>query len=258
MNILSCNIRYYGGDDGENSWAQRRDLAVEVIRSHSPDIICFQEMWSQQFEDLSSAFSDFETFATVDEPVGIHPVNAIFFRGDSFVRLSAGGYWLSQSPHVPGSKSWDSDCVRLANWLRLEDKGTGREFRAINTHLDHVGQVARERQASLLVDDANAYPIDYPQILTGDLNCTATNPAIHILKDGGWKDTYGAVHGTENPGNTFHAFQGPAFAHDVGKIDWIFVKGRLAVRGAEVIRDGRNGRFPSDHYFLSAVLDWPQ
>ena len=256
MKILSCNIRCFGGADGENSWPHRRDLAIDVIRAHSPDIICFQEMWSQQFDDCRSAFVDFETFATVDEPVGLHPMNAIFFRGDSFVRLSAGGYWLSESPHVPGSKSWDSDCVRLANWLRLVDNRMGREFRVINTHLDHVGQIARERQASLLVDDTTAYPDDYPQILTGDLNCTATNRAVRILKAGGWKDTYGAIHGTENPGNTYHGFLGPYFAYEVGKIDWIFFKGRLDVLEAEVITDARNGKFPSDHYFVSAVLDW--
>lgn len=256
MKILSCNIRCFGGSDGENNWPYRRDLAIDVIRAHSPDIVCFQEMWAQQFDDLGPEFSEFESFATIDEPTGLHPMNSIFIRQDSFTRLSAGGYWLSESPHVPGSKSWDSDCVRLANWLRLADKRTGREFRIINTHLDHIGQTARERQAGLLVEDAKAYPSDYPQVLTGDLNCAASNRAIDILKAGDWRDSYGAVHGTENPGNTYHGFLGPDFAADVGKIDWIFVKGKLDVRDAKVIRDSRDGKYPSDHYFVSAVLEW--
>ena len=122
MRILTCNIRYFGAKDGDNGWAHRKDLCARVIRSRHPDVICFQEMWAEQFADLAAAFEDFETFGMVDEPTGRHPMNAIFYRRDAFRRISSGGYWLSQTPHVPGSRSWDSVCVRLANWLRLEER----------------------------------------------------------------------------------------------------------------------------------------
>jgi hypothetical protein len=38
----------------------------------------------------------------------------------------------------------------------------------------------------------------------------------------------------------------------MGKIDWIFARGATRVVGAEIIRDSRDDRFPSDHYFVSA------
>jgi len=254
MKILSCNIRYFGAADGENSWAYRKDICTEVIRSQLPDVICFQEMWAEQFIELRAAFPEFDHFAMVDEPSGRHPMNAIFFRDGAFTRISAGGYWLSESPHVPGSKSWDSDCIRLANWLRLEPKASKNEFRVINTHLDHVGQTARERQAQLIVQDASAYPEAYVQILTGDMNCDAGNKAIQIFKAGGWHDTYGTQHGTENPGHTYHGFLGSSFPSNIGKMDWIFFKGDAQVRDAQIIKEARNGRFPSDHYFVSAEI----
>jgi endonuclease/exonuclease/phosphatase family metal-dependent hydrolase len=172
--------------------------------------------------------------------------------------ISGGGYWLSESPHVSGSKSWDSECVRLANWVRLEDLSTGNEFRVVNTHLDHVSQVARQNQARLIVEDAAAYPPGYPQILTGDMNCDFSNPAIEIFKAGGWIDTYGAVHGTEDPGYTYHQYLGPGFVSDIGKMDWILMRGSLKARHAEVIRDSRDGRFPSDHYFVSVTFSLKQ
>lgn len=255
MKILTCNIRCYGAKDGANSWVHRKDFCIELIKSHSADIICFQEMWAEQFQDVLAAFRDYEWFGMADEPIGKRPTNAIFYRTSDFERISSGGYWLSETPHVAGSGSWDTDCVRLANWIRLEHRQSGKEFRVVNTHLDHINQVARENQAKLIVADALAYPETYPQILTGDMNCDTTNLAIDIFKRGGWVDSYGAVHGTEDPGLTYHEFMGPDFVTDLGKIDWIFSKGALQVTGATVIADSRDGRFPSDHYFVSATFE---
>ncbi len=252
MKILTCNLRGYGQGDGQNAWIHRKELCIDVIRSEEADVISFQEM--EQFADITLAFPDYETYAMVDKPRGGKSMNAIFYRRDGYARISAGGYWLSETPHVSGSKSWDSACVRLVNWIRLEDRATGTEFRIVNTHLDHVSQVAREHQAQLIVEDAAAYPEDYIQILTGDMNCDSSNRAIDIFKTGGWIDTYGAVQGTEDPGHTFHEFLGPEYDSAIGKMDWIFARGRIETLDATVIAGSLNGRFPSDHYFVSATI----
>ena len=254
MKVLTCNIRNFGAEDGENNWTHRKEVCAEIIRSQAPDIICFQEMWSQQFADMAISLAEYQSYAVVDEPVGRHPKNCMFYRLEAYTLISAGGYWLSENPHVAGTKSWQSACVRLANWIRLEDHSTGTEFRIINTHLDHVSQTARENQARLIVADSSAYPKDYPQILTGDMNCDSTNAAIEVFRAGGWSDTYDCVHGTEDPGYTFHQFLGPKYNSAIGKIDWIFMRGRMKAITAEIITDSTEGRFPSDHYFVSAAV----
>lgn len=254
MKILSCNIRCYGAKDGENGWDHRRDFCVEVMRRRRPDIICLQECWQEQHADLVKALPEYDVFGMVDEPLGGHPMNAIFYRRAAFAVRSQGGYWLSQTPHVAGSSAWDSACVRLANWLRLQETSTGREFRVVNTHLDHVSQQARQQQARLIVEDAAAYPVEYPQLLTGDMNCDAANPAIAVLRRGGWRDTYSQIHGMEDPGHTFHAFLGPEFASQIGKMDWVLARGGIVVEDAEVICDDDAGRWPSDHYFVGADI----
>jgi endonuclease/exonuclease/phosphatase family metal-dependent hydrolase len=254
VRILTCNIRCPSESDGANHWRFRRDICADIIHAQSPDIVCFQEMWAEQLDYMHAALPGFSWFSTVDEPQGRNPMNAVFYRATTYERVSAAGYWLSEVPHVPGSKSWDSACVRLANWLRLIDKTSGEEFRVINTHLDHVSQPARENQARIIVEDANAYPNAYVQILTGDMNCVAGNKAIDVIEDGGWLDTYANLHGTNNPGNTYHGFLGPAFEPQIGKIDWIFVKGKARVLDAAIINESRDGRFPSDHYFVSAEV----
>jgi hypothetical protein len=60
------------------------------------------------------------------------------------------------------------------------------------------------------------------------------------------------VHLPEDPGHTYHGFQGPFHQTDKGKIDWILVRGQFFVEDAEIIRDNENNRFPSDHYFVQA------
>lgn len=254
MKILTCNVRCFGARDGDNDWAHRKDACIEVMQAQAPDVVCCQEMWVQQFNDVSSALKGFASFGMADTPAGRHPQNCIFYRSDVFSLISAGGYWLSTTPHIAGSKSWDSDCVRLANWVRLEEHASGNEIRVVNTHLDHVSQPARENQARIVAEDASAYPAEYPQLLLGDMNCDFSNPAIGILKAAGWVDTYGSVNGTENPGHTYHAFQGEAHESAIGKMDWIFMRGNVRATAATVIKDAVGGRFPSDHYFVSATL----
>jgi hypothetical protein len=67
-------------------------------------------------------------------------------------------------------------------------------------------------------------------------------------------DTYGHRHGTEDPGHTYHEFRGPEYNSDTGKMDWVFARGRVDVVAAAVIDESNHGRFPSDHYFVSATV----
>ncbi len=262
IKILTSNVRTADARDGDNSWELRRELCASVIRQQKADVIGFQEMRWQQFCDLRDALADYDHRVMVDHATTRNPQNAIFFRRDRFVAVSAAGYWLSETPHVAGSRSWDSAHVRYANWVRLEDRDSGLHLRVVNTHLDNKSQQAREEQARLLAEDAAAYPDDFPQILMGDMNADAANPAMQALMSAGWCDSYHAVHGTANPSFTFHAFQGVDFdpaarlhgKAPIGKIDWIYSRGPLKPIAAEIVKDSRDGRYPSDHFFVSATF----
>jgi len=65
MKVLTCNIRNFGAADGQDGWIHRKGLCIEVIHSQAADIICFQEMWSQQFADLSAAFPEYRRLLAV-------------------------------------------------------------------------------------------------------------------------------------------------------------------------------------------------
>jgi endonuclease/exonuclease/phosphatase family metal-dependent hydrolase len=252
MRIITCNVRTSKAKDGDNSWRYRKELLVKVLRFHIPQIICFQELSDDQFLYIKSSFSDFSNFGITIEPLRKSVLNAIFFDKSYFDMISGNGYWLSETPHFPGTKSWDSQGVRFANWVVLNENSSGKMLRIINTHLDHMSQEARENQGKLIIAESNAFPSTVPQVLTGDMNCRSDNTVIDAFKMVGWKDTYESANKSADPGPTFHGFLGDNGTGTTGKIDWIFARGSVEVHRSEIIRDHDNDRYPSDHYFVSA------
>jgi endonuclease/exonuclease/phosphatase family metal-dependent hydrolase len=255
--ILSCNIRVDVPADTVtgDGWAQRKELCAEVIHSQKAHLIGLQEVQQIHFTDLKSRMPEYDTYALANPGPTFHPANAILFLRSRYELISAGGFWLSELPHVPGSQSWDSARSRFANWVDLKDRTSGKEFRFWNTHLDHIGQQAREKGAAMIIQASDALSKELPQIWTMDANASADNHAIKAIKTSGWLDTYNAVHGHEDPGFTFHGFKGPKREHGK-KIDWIFCKGPVQPTTAAIIRDGRNDHYPSDHYFVSAKISF--
>ncbi len=257
MKILSCNIRVDVKEDSDtgNGWDDRKGLCLEVIRAQNADLICFQECRAAHYQYLKNGLPEYESFGLANPDAVFNPGNAIFFSRARFEIVSAGGFWLSETPHIAGSQSWDSARPRFVNYVDLRERDSGREFRVWNGHLDHIGQVARENQARLIVEGAFALPEDFPQFFTADCNADASNPAVQNVIAGGWIDTWATVNGPDDPGITYHRFMGPGYdGKTKGKIDFIFSRGPVEVLAAEIIRDSRDGHYPSDHYFLSVEV----
>jgi endonuclease/exonuclease/phosphatase family metal-dependent hydrolase len=252
--VMTCNLRTPKAADAakHEAWADRKEFCIATIRNQHPDIIGFQECSKVQFDDLHAAFPDFGTFGVNGESaLSDAPYEVIFFS-PRFRQITGASYWLSETPYVPGSRSWDnSKHPRVVNWVRLQDKASGVQFRVLNTHFDQKGQVAREHSAEMLVNDAQAFPADYPQILTGDFNSDRPNPALTILDAGGWRDTWATLYGPKEPGFTAHDFLGDKFVAKgklghPGKIDFIFCRGNVTPAWSNIIRDHRGEMYPSD------------
>jgi endonuclease/exonuclease/phosphatase family metal-dependent hydrolase len=262
--ILTCNIRLPLAEDVAtgNGWEARREFCADVIVKQKPDLVCLQECREVQLANLLSRMAGWQAVGLSHPDIGSDRVNPILFPQSRFDLVSSGGFWLSESPHIEGSKSWDSARGRFVNWAQLADRKAGAQLRIWNTHFDHIGQTARERSGAMLAEATQALPAALPQLLAGDFNSGGSHPGIKALISSGWKDTYAAVHGPDDPGFTAHRFLGAARADDKTKpgrkIDWIFCRDGAKTLAAEIIRDSRNGRYPSDHYFVSATVLLPK
>lgn len=266
--VLSCNIRVALPEDDAAGvgWRARKELCLRVMKQQQPDIICLQEVLKVQMDDLRAGFPKFTGFGfdgpeMDSNPVGYHGIakNPILFAKDRYDLRGGGTFWLSETPLVGGSKSWETARARHCNWLRLLDKKSGVEFRILNTHLDHIAQSAREKQIAAIIAESGQYADAFPQIFAGDFNSRAGNNVMALLKAAGWTETYAAVHGDKDPGYTAHAFKGEAYKEELkaknsegGKIDFIFCKGPAKPVETGIIKDNEAGRYPSDHYFLYA------
>ena len=261
--VLSCNIRVALEEDERKGvgWSARKAICLEVIKSKKPDIVCLQEVLKVQAADLKKHFPHFLLFGfdgpEMDaNPVGYHGIakNPIMFSTERYELLGGGTYWLSETPLVAGSKSWDTARARHANWVRLQERKTRKEFRIVNLHLDHVSGEAKIQQAKMVVDESAQYQSDFPQILTGDFNTRFTSKVFESVRSGGWKESYEALHGEKEAGYTGHEFQGTHYEKgpSKGRIDYIWYRGTAKPVQAAIIKDEVNGKFPSDHFFMQS------
>ncbi len=256
LNVMTFNIRYGTAQDGENRWNARRDLLFDVIREQDPDVLGLQEALDFQVDEIVAALPAYAALGVGrDDGRRAGEYAAILFRKDRLRVAESGTFWFSDTPAIPGSRSWGNSITRICTWARFVDRD-GRAFWHFNVHLDHQSQPSRERSALLLRQriDARSAPAE-PVIVTGDFNVGETNPALESLRAAGMLDTYRVVHPDERRVGTYTGFKQGNDAGD--KIDYVIVQPGTTVLRADIIRTARDGRYPSDHFPVVARLALP-
>ena len=259
MKVMAFNIRYGRAPDGENAWPKRQDLLFETIARYGPDLVGFQEVLAEQRDALEAKMPG-HAFAGVAREDGKRQGEfaCLAYRKDRFTLLATGDFWLSETPAVAGSKSWNSSLTRICTWVRLRDKATGRELLFANTHFDHRGVQARLESARLLATKLPQLAAGAPAILTGDFNLNEDSPAYAALtrpdRPGAirWIDSYRTVHPRRSPEEaSFGGFKGTTKG---SRIDFVLHSEHFRATAAEIDRFARDGRYPSDHYPVTATL----
>jgi endonuclease/exonuclease/phosphatase family metal-dependent hydrolase len=256
LKLMTFNIRYGTADDGDNRWENRRGLLVELLRKEKCDVMCLQEALHFQLEELVDSLPGY-SYAGVGRDDGIRAGEyaAIMYRRGRFTVDTSGTFWLSETPGVPGSRHWGNNVTRICTWARLLDRTSRQSVCLFNLHLDHESQLSREKSAWLLLERIAARPHQDPVIITGDFNAGETNPALRVLLFDGARfvDSYQAIHDEKTDTGTYHAFRGDSSGE---KIDFILVDNQARVFDARILHDNNAGRYPSDHFPVTAVLGY--
>lgn len=265
LRVMSFNIRYGAANDGDNHWRHRRDFVAETIRRFDPDLLGTQETLDFQKQFLQEQLPGYTAIGVGrDDGSDRGEMTAIFFRTGRFKLLDQGHFWLSTTPDVPGSKSWDTSLTRMASWVKLRDRRqpTAPPLLMINTHFDHRGAEARRESAKLIRRQAAKIGAGCDVILTGDFNAAVNSPPYQALfgdpennaAGPPFRDSYLATEtAPESSGEaTFNGFKG--LVTQGARIDWIAVSDRWSVKRADILRPIRNGRNPSDHEPVIATL----
>jgi endonuclease/exonuclease/phosphatase family metal-dependent hydrolase len=255
---MTFNIRYDTPADSLNAWPHRRDNAATQILFHDIQLLGVQEALHGQLEDLAARLPRFRYLGVGrDDGKQKGEYSAIFYDTTMLQPLQSATFWLSLTPEVPGSKSWDAAITRIVTWAKFKDRRNGRIFYAFNTHFDHIGKEARRRSAALLLQKVAVIAGKTPSIVTGDFNAmpadepiqllTAANDPLHLTDSKAVSITphYG-------PTGTFNGFGSKEKDND--PIDYIFLKGRWRVKKHATLSQTWEGRFASDHFAVMAVL----
>lgn len=254
LSVMTFNMRYDNPEDGQNNWRFRRERIAGVIKAQEVDVLGTQELLSNQFNDQSGLLTGYQG-------VGVGRLDgaesgeycAVFFRKDRFTLLDSGTFWLSETPEVVGSLGWDGACERIATWVVLRDRD-GRELFFIDTHLDHVGQVARDEGVSLLMKRIETLSGGRPVILTGDFNSEPGSSVVaHVQKDGVLRDAKAIAAQRSGTDWSFSDF-GQIPEAERPLLDYIFVSGDIEAVRYEVLPDIFDGGYVSDHAPVMAVV----
>ncbi len=254
LTVASFNLRYGLALDGENAWPKRKELMVETIRHMNPDVLGTQECLDFQAKYLAEALPEYAWIGVGRDVGGKGEMAALFYRKDVLTVEESGHFWLSETPEVHGSRSWNTNCTRMVTWARFRHVKAGTVFQMFNTHFDHVSEEARMNSAKLLVQRAHALPEEMPVIVTGDFNASAEKSvAWKTFIDGGFKDTWLAASERVGPDITISQFKAPREAKQE-RIDWILASNTGAVQRCETVTFNKDGRYPSDHFPVTATI----
>ncbi len=248
---MSFNIRLGLARDGRNRWYRRRELTFDVIRHARCHLMGLQEAFPFQLDELLEKFPTFGAIA--DKTYGGRQTGTygpILFDTERLEAAQSGDFWLAPEPEGDRKRAWDAAVPRICTWAVFRDRTDGSRLAFLNAHFD-MGRIARLESAKLVV--AKLDSLDHlPRLFTGDLNADESSDAAHVLLSSGLRDTF-RVHHPDAEANTYHGFRGKG-VRNLGKIDYVFCDDRWKVTGAEIDRFSSDGRFPSDHFPITARL----
>lgn len=250
INAMSFNIRYDNPADGDQNWHKRKENVVRMINFYDLDIIGMQEVLVHQLNYLKDNLKEYQAVGVGREDGKEKgEFSPVLYRKDRFKELKSGTFWLSETPEKV-SKGWDAALERIASWVVLKDKNTGKEFIFMNTHFDHRGKKARVESAKLLKAKATELAAGKQLILTGDFNLTPESEGIQTIIKADGKNTLvnssGVATFAYGPNWTSTGFNDRPF--DQRKvIDYVFLKNIKTVNRYAVITEKLNDLQLSDH-----------
>ena len=249
LDIVSFNIRCCDDVDG-NSINERAPRLNKVISAYNSDIICLQEYrpaWEKYIEGYF--LEKYDMFSKYRNNTVDIEASPILWRKDKFECLKTGYFWLSDTPEVE-SRGWDElyNCFRMCEYVVLKEKESGKMFIHINTHYG-FGDSGQVKSTDLIYDYAKKIS-DLPTLITGDFNMTPQSLGYKQMVKR-FTDVNAATVGDNRP--TYHAYH-PEIETDQ-HIDYCFVNDKVTPITQKIIDDTIDGKFPSDHFGIFAILE---
>lgn len=241
LKICTFNIRYGSAPDNINHWENRKEKVLDTLIQSQADIIALQECEYGQLQYLQAKLPQYHIlFAGRDDGLYQGEMLPLFYKKEQLTQITHHFFWLSESPHIPGSKSWHMTLPRITTWATFYYKR--QIISIINTHLDHKNAQAREQSALLLNNYIKSF--NHPTILMGDFNTAPHSKPYKIL-------TEQLIDSNPKGHGTYHEFTG---SKTMDRIDWILSSPSWKVKEVYIDTSVYEGRYASDHFAVMVTF----
>ncbi len=177
----------------------------------------------------------------------------ILWKTDKFDVVDQGHFWLSMTPDVVRSASWQdgtvSDFPRCNCWVILKDKATGREIVVTSVHFDAYSDLVKLYSADLLMQKMYQIAEGRPVIAGGDFNLPVEHSAyLHLAESDYFFDMRHQAVDSATEGSWNNFGKNPDDALGYG--DHIFMTSNVVAMKYDVwIEESYyDGKAISDHY----------
>lgn len=251
--VLTYNIKYDNVNDTVNNWNDRKVDMVKLLGHYNPGVIGMQEVLHHQLTYLDEQLSDYSYIGVGrDDGKEKGEYSPILFNAKKFKLIQSEIFWLSETPNEI-SVGWDASMERICTYGLFEDVATKKQFLVFNTHFDHIGTVAREKSAELIISKIKEINSDkLPVVLMGDLNLNPSTKPIQFLQStltDGQHSTQKPFYG---PSGTFSGFDQNRVLSN--RIDYIFVENFEVLEYIHIDDRMENNKHISDHLPVFAKL----
>ena len=251
ITVMSYNV--YVVDALQNKHSLRAPGVIANIRSVMPDVFGLQEADLDWVSRISAAMPEYAFVGRGrDENETDGEYSPLFYRTDKYELIKGDTFWFSDTPETP-SRTWGSMYNRICSWAVLREKSGGFTFAVFNSHWDHLSIESRNRSAALLLQKTAEYAPGLPTVITGDFNCKANTVAYKTLTDGGFVDAM-FVSPVSSDTGSFHGYYKLSTENELPIDHILFLRGRGAAAEYRVLTDKFDGRYPSDHFPIAAIL----
>lgn len=245
LKVMTYNIRLDTPVDSINQWPNRKQKVFALIQKYNPDVIGVQEALHHQLMDLVQNLSDYNYIGVGrDDGMEKGEYSAILYKKARLTPDIQKTFWLSETPDVAGSKSWDAAITRVCTFGKFKDQQSGKAYFIFNTHFDHLGKIARTNSASLIKAKVEMASGKFPVIVMGDFNCERSDDPYAVMVSKKSVELFDAKPSTDTNG-TFCSFKVNSII--CKGIDYIFYSKQWKKENYVAIQDNDGKYYPSDH-----------
>lgn len=252
INLMTFNLRYPFGKDGDNSWENRKNAVAAFINEMKPTVVGTQEAYDFMKDEILELCQDYKDIGIPRTPKGEGV--PILYNYNILEVINSGNFWLSETPRHLNSKSWESHSVRMCTWAEftfIDDRT--KKFRLFNVHLDNISEEARINGFNVILEKykrLNQFE-DIPTFIVGDFNAKPSSTTIKMIEQSIDQGNHKLKHTYKNGfdyGTTFHDFTGRTNGEP---IDYIFHSLDANISNLQIHRNKAEDVYLSDHYPVS-------